>query len=173
MCLGPSWSSISGAPWCFPMANFPPSLAPSSAFRCSRSSQEFSCTPSGGHGCPSSAGPRLPASDIDFGIRGSGMNFGIEGKRALVCGASRGIGFSCAEMLAAEGANLVLVARGAERLDQAAEELRSKFDVDVETLAVDLSGTEGRQHVIANCGAVDILIHNGGWPVADRDFREW
>lgn len=101
------------------------------------------------------------------------MNFGIEGKRALVCGASRGIGFSCAEMLAAEGANLVLVARGAERLEQAAEELRSKFDVDVDTIAVDLSGTEGRQHVIANCGAVDILIHNGGWPVADRDFREW
>lgn len=101
------------------------------------------------------------------------MRFGIEKKRALVCGASRGIGFSCAEILAEEGVNLVLVARGAEHLERAAEKLRSKYNTEVDTLAVDLGSPEGRQHVIQNCGAIDILIHNGGWPVADRDFREW
>lgn len=101
------------------------------------------------------------------------MNFGIGGKRALVCGASRGIGFACAEALAAEGTDLMLVARGAERLEEAAETIGRQHGVRVDTLAADLSVVADWRRVLKGCGDVDILIHNGGWPVADRDFREW
>lgn len=44
------------------------------------------------------------------------MDLGLRGKRALVCGASKGLGFACADALAAEGVDVVIVARGAEAL---------------------------------------------------------
>ena len=44
------------------------------------------------------------------------MDLGLKGKRALVCGASKGLGFACADALAAEGVDVVIVARGAEAL---------------------------------------------------------
>jgi len=52
------------------------------------------------------------------------MNLGITGKWALVCGASKGLGFGCAQALALEGANVVIVARGDEALQAAAQRLR-------------------------------------------------
>jgi len=52
------------------------------------------------------------------------MDLGIAGKWALVCGASKGLGLGCARALAAEGVNLVIVARGAPLLDDMARELR-------------------------------------------------
>ena len=48
------------------------------------------------------------------------MDLGIAGKTALVCGASKGLGYGCAEALVREGVNVVIVARGAEALDAAA-----------------------------------------------------
>ncbi|WP_036249340.1 SDR family NAD(P)-dependent oxidoreductase, partial [Methylibium sp. T29] len=51
------------------------------------------------------------------------MDLGISGKWALVCAASKGLGLGCAEALAAEGANLVITARGAEALQAAASAL--------------------------------------------------
>jgi 3-oxoacyl-[acyl-carrier protein] reductase len=53
------------------------------------------------------------------------MDLGIAGKTALVCGASKGLGFGCAEALVREGVNVVIVARGAEALEAAAKKLRS------------------------------------------------
>ena len=52
------------------------------------------------------------------------MDLGIKGKTAIVCAASKGLGFGCAEALAKEGANLVICARTQEVLDVAADELR-------------------------------------------------
>ena len=52
------------------------------------------------------------------------MELGLKGKWALVGGASKGLGLGCAQSLAREGANVVIVARGAEALDAAASELR-------------------------------------------------
>ena len=49
------------------------------------------------------------------------MDLGIAGKWALVCGASKGLGYGCAQALAREGAHVVLVARGAEALQAAAQ----------------------------------------------------
>ena len=50
---------------------------------------------------------------------------GLQGKWALVCGASKGLGLGCAQALAAEGVNVVMVARGAEALQAAAENIRA------------------------------------------------
>ena len=53
------------------------------------------------------------------------MDLGIAGKWALVCGASKGLGLGCAQALAAEGVNVVMVARGAEALLGAAAGIRA------------------------------------------------
>lgn len=101
------------------------------------------------------------------------MDFNISGRKAVVCGASRGMGRSCAEQLANEGVNLVLVARNESALSQTASEIAGKYGVEVDTIVADLSVPEGRKQVLAGCGEPDILIHNGGWPETDGDFRSW
>lgn len=59
---------------------------------------------------------------------------------ALITGGSAGIGFAFAEQLAAEGLNIVLVARRQSQLDEAAQSLRSRHGVKTETIAMDMSG---------------------------------
>ena len=66
------------------------------------------------------------------------MDLGIKGKRALVCASSKGLGRGCAEALAEAGVNLVMNARGAEALDATAEDIRSRYGVDVTTVAADI-----------------------------------
>ena len=66
------------------------------------------------------------------------MELGLAGKRALVTGASRGIGRAVAQTLAAEGCDLVLVARTAERLAEVAELARKSRQVGVKTIVADL-----------------------------------
>ena len=56
------------------------------------------------------------------------MNLGIEGKWALVCAASKGLGKGCAAALVAEGANVVITARGADALTATAAELMALGD---------------------------------------------
>ena len=51
------------------------------------------------------------------------MDLGIQGKWALVCGASKGLGLGCAQALASEGVNVLIVARGVEALQMAATKL--------------------------------------------------
>lgn len=98
------------------------------------------------------------------------MDFGISGKRALVCAASRGLGFAIAKTLAEEGVDLVISARDEEKLSQAAEVLRKLSKGKVEFIAGDLSADTDRKMLIeftkAKLGQVDILIHNVGGPKA-------
>ncbi len=101
------------------------------------------------------------------------MDLGLNGRKALICGASEGIGYAAADQLAAEGVRLVLVARNPEKLDRAAQSLRAKHGVEVDFISADLGQQEGRKAVLTQCGDPDILIHNGGWPKSDRDFRNW
>jgi len=100
------------------------------------------------------------------------MDFGIRGKHAIVCGASKGLGRGCAEALAAEGVNLVLVARGAEALEATAEAIRQASGVDVQAIACDITTPEGRAKVLAACPQPDILINNAGGP-PPGDFRNF
>ncbi len=90
----------------------------------------------------------------------------IAGKLALVTGASSGIGLSCANRFAQDGANLVLWARRKDRLDRAAEEVRKEFGVTVRVAAVDVrdrAAVNRAAEALARDGTVpDILLNNAG-----------
>lgn len=91
------------------------------------------------------------------------MDLGIKGKRAIVCAASKGLGFGCAEALAEAGVDLVINARSEGPLLEAAEKLRA-HGVEVTTVAADISTEEGRAAVLKAAGEVDILVNNAGGP---------
>jgi len=63
------------------------------------------------------------------------MDLGIANKNALVCASSKGLGRGCAEALAEAGVNLVMNARGKDALEEAANGIRARFDVRVQTVA--------------------------------------
>ena len=100
------------------------------------------------------------------------MDLGIRNRHALVCGASRGLGRGCAEALAAEGVQLTLVARRADLLEQAAQEIREATGSIVTAVAADITRPEGRELALAACPQPDILITNAGGPPAGN-FRDW
>ena len=101
------------------------------------------------------------------------MDLGIRGKWALVCAASKGLGKGCAKALAAEGANVVITARGAEALQATAAELHAlNLSVQVIAVAGDITTPEGRAAALAACPQVDILVNNAGGP-PPGDFRDW
>ncbi len=93
------------------------------------------------------------------------MNFGIEGKTAIVCGASGGLGRACAIALAQEGVNVVLAARTLDKLQTVAQDIHSNSrDVTVMTVACDISTVEGREILLSASSSPDILVNNGGGP---------
>ena len=103
------------------------------------------------------------------------MDLGLKGKWALVGGASKGLGFGCAQSLAREGVHVVIVARGAEALDAAAIELR-KFGTTILAVAADITTPEGREAIWSVAGGpgknFDIVVTNAGGP-PPGDFRNW
>ena len=100
------------------------------------------------------------------------MDYGIKGRKAIVCAASQGLGKGCALALAGEGVDLVINARGADALNATAEEIRRATGVRVTAVAADITTPEGRAAVLAACPAPDILVNNAGGPPIG-DFRDW
>ncbi|HUK59749.1 MAG TPA: SDR family oxidoreductase [Stellaceae bacterium] len=100
------------------------------------------------------------------------MDFGIRGKRALVCAASQGLGRACAMALAGEGVDVVITARGRERLEATAAEIRAAAGVKVTAVAGDITTPEGRAAALAALPQPDILVTNAGGPPTG-DFRAW
>jgi 3-oxoacyl-[acyl-carrier protein] reductase len=100
------------------------------------------------------------------------MDFGIAGKKALVCAASKGLGKGCAMALAQEGAELVILARGKDALEATAAEIRKSTGVKVTTVACDITTPEGHAAALAACPNPDILVNNAGGP-PPGDFSEW
>ena len=104
------------------------------------------------------------------------MDLGIAGKWALVCGASKGLGLGCAQALAAEGVNVLMVARGAEVLANAAAEIRAANadgkSAEVTFVAADITTPEGRAAVFAVRKDFDIVVTNAGGPPPGA-FRDW
>ncbi|MEO6395597.1 MAG: SDR family oxidoreductase [Devosia sp.] len=93
------------------------------------------------------------------------MDLGLKGKLAVVTGGSVGIGLAVAEGLAAEGVNLILSARGRERVEQEAQRIAQLHGVEALGIAADLATAEGCDAVIAaaqSLGGADILINNAG-----------
>jgi len=86
------------------------------------------------------------------------MDMGLKGKRALVTGASKGIGFACAQALAAEGASVVMVARDADRLQAA----RDRIGATATAFPADLSKASERARLAETHPDFDILVNNAG-----------
>jgi 3-oxoacyl-[acyl-carrier protein] reductase len=100
------------------------------------------------------------------------MDLGIVGKKALVCGASAGLGYACAQALVSEGVDVLIVARTEAPLQAAAEQLRALGGGQVQALAADVTSAEGRDRIFAHSCDFDILITNAGGP-PPGDFRQW
>jgi 3-oxoacyl-[acyl-carrier protein] reductase len=100
------------------------------------------------------------------------MDFGIAGKNAIVCAASKGLGKGCAMALAREGVNVVITARGAEALDATAAEITKLGKGKVTAVPGDITTPEGRAKALAACPNPDILVNNAGGP-PPGDFRNW
>ena len=92
------------------------------------------------------------------------MDFGLKGRKALVCASSKGLGRGCAEALAGEGVDLILNARGAEALEETAKHINQTYGVDVKAVVADITSEEGRAKVLEAAGDVDILVTNAGGP---------
>lgn len=93
------------------------------------------------------------------------MDMGLKGKNAVVTGGSVGIGLAVARGLAAEGANLLLVARGLQRAEEEAATIARDFGVSAKAVGADVGTVAGTDLVIAaahSMGGADILINNAG-----------
>jgi 3-oxoacyl-[acyl-carrier protein] reductase len=99
------------------------------------------------------------------------MDLGIRGRKALLSGASRGLGKGCALALAREGVDVTIVARTRETLERAADELRAT-GVAVTAVAADIVTPQGRAAALAACPAPDILVNNAEGRLPG-DFRTW
>lgn len=100
------------------------------------------------------------------------MDLGIAGRRALLTGASKGMGRACALALAREGVAITIVARTEAALRETAEAIRAETGAQVAHVAADVTTERGRAAALAACADPDILLNNaGGAPPGD--FRDW
>lgn len=100
------------------------------------------------------------------------MDLGITGRRALVNGGSAGLGKGSAKALAAEGVELYISARGEERLEAAAEEIRQATGASVTPIVADHSTEAGREKILSICPEPDILVGTCSPAPFTPDFRE-
>src|SRR5260370_31868109 len=92
------------------------------------------------------------------------LDLRIRGRKALVCGASRGWGRACAMSLGRAGVELTITARTAETLEQTAEEIRKETGAKVTAVPGDISPEAGRAAALAPCPNPHILLNNCGRP---------
>src|SRR5262249_21234280 len=104
--------------------------------------------------------------------RGIQVDLGISGRKALLSGASRGLGRACAFALAQEGVDVTIVARRRDALEKTAAEIRAATGAEVATVAADITTAAGRSAALAACPQPDILLNNADGPLPG-DFRDW
>jgi 3-oxoacyl-[acyl-carrier protein] reductase len=104
-------------------------------------------------------------------LKGSLMNLGIDGRKALVCASSRGLGRACAQALAEAGCEVVINGRDEKALAAAVDSIRSATGVTVTPVQADVATPEGQAALLRACPAPDILVNNNAGPPM-RDFRE-
>ena len=104
------------------------------------------------------------------------MDLGLEGKAAIVTGASRGIGRAIALTLASEGCDLAICARGAEALAEAADAIRAR-GAEVHAQACDVSDEAALEAFLdaarAALGRIDILVNNASAIDMGSDDSAW
>ncbi|BBB00329.1 putative dehydrogenase [Actinacidiphila reveromycinica] len=96
------------------------------------------------------------------------MDLGIEGRKALVCASSQGIGLACATALAAEGVEVWLNGRHEDTLAKAVDEVRAHATSPVHGVVGDLTTTGGRGALLEACPEPDILVTNNRGPRPGR-----
>ena len=105
------------------------------------------------------------------------MELGLRGRKALVTGASKGIGRACAEVLAEEGCDVVLVSRTAADLEAAQAAIVAKHNVAVSFYPLDLSDSRNVDKLAAECADIDLLVNNAGaipgGDIAQIDEARW
>ncbi|MCR9059060.1 MAG: SDR family oxidoreductase [Rhodobacteraceae bacterium] len=99
------------------------------------------------------------------------MDLGLNGKKAIVCASSRGLGRGCAEALAEAGCDIVLNGRNEAVLEETRAALTEKYGVSVVSVPADVSTPEGQQALLSACPEPDILVNNNGGPPR-RDYTE-
>jgi hypothetical protein len=105
------------------------------------------------------------------------MDLGLRGRKALVTGASKGIGQACAEILAEEGCDVVLVSRTDADLDKVRAKIAGEHNVAVRYYALDLSDSKNIDKLAAECADIDLLVNNAGaipgGNIAEIDEKRW
>jgi 3-oxoacyl-[acyl-carrier protein] reductase len=94
-----------------------------------------------------------------------GIDMGIAGRTAIVCGSSDGLGKACATALARCGVDVVINGRNAEKLAATAAEIARATGRSVRTAAADVTTRDGRAALLEVEGAPDILVNNAGGPL--------
>src|SRR5438128_244892 len=101
------------------------------------------------------------------------MELGLRGRVAVITGGSKGIGKAIGRALAAEGVDLMLLARGKDALEKAADEIATEFGVRVATAAADISNADSvkaaAEATKSQFPAVHILVNNAGGPIRRMD----
>ena len=90
------------------------------------------------------------------------MDLGLRGRKALVTGASKGIGRACAEVLAEEGCDVVLVSRTSADLEAVRAKIAGEHNVSVRYFALNLSDSRNVDKLAAECADTDLLVNNAG-----------
>ncbi len=109
------------------------------------------------------------------------MDLGLQGKVALVCAASKGLGYASALCLAREGARVAICSRSAEAIESAAKKIRQETGAEVLALTADVTHAADLERIVqetvAHFGALHILVPNSGGPPAGTfetlDEEKW
>jgi NAD(P)-dependent dehydrogenase (short-subunit alcohol dehydrogenase family) len=105
------------------------------------------------------------------------MDLGLRGRKALVTGASKGIGRACAEVLAEEGCDVVLVSRTAADLETVRAKIAGEHNVSVRYYALDLGDSRNIDKLAGECADTDLLVNNAGaipgGNLAEIDEARW
>ncbi|RQH04913.1 SDR family oxidoreductase [Paraburkholderia dinghuensis] len=100
------------------------------------------------------------------------MDLGIDGRRAIVCASSRGLGKACALALAREGCEVFINGRDEARLGEAAREIEQATGRRPTLVVADLDTEAGRAALLAACPQPDILVNNNAGP-APGELEQW
>ncbi|MEY3260044.1 MAG: hypothetical protein RIT46_873 [Pseudomonadota bacterium] len=100
------------------------------------------------------------------------MDLGLEGRKALVCASSQGLGYACAFALSREGAIVTLNGRDAEKLEASRAKLAAATGREVRAVVADINSPEGRAALLAEAGDCDILVNNNSGPPPGH-FQNW
>ena len=102
----------------------------------------------------------------------NGIDLGLAGKTAIVCGSSAGLGKACAAALARAGVQVTVNGRDAAKLNDAAADIARETGAKVTAVAADVTTAEGRAALLKVTPSPDILVNNAGGP-PPGDFRTW